>query len=95
MSEGMLSLAEVMQYLSLDKTGVEELIRRDKLSAYKVGGTYLRFKKTQVVELKKQTKYKLKKKNPPFTGLINFWEFNNIYIITGLFLLGILYFTLR
>ena len=45
MTEGMLSLQEVMEYLDLDKAGVESLVKKDKLNAYKIGGVYLRFKK--------------------------------------------------
>ena len=59
MADGMLSLNEVMQFLNLDKLGVEDLIKKDKLNAYKIGGTYLRFKKEQVVALK----YYLRKKD--------------------------------
>ena len=54
MAEGMLTLNEVMQYLGLDKKGVESLIKKDKLQAYKIGGTYLRFEKDQVAALQQR-----------------------------------------
>ncbi len=96
MSNGMLTLDEVMQYLSLDKAGVEELVQKDKLQAYKIGGVYLRFRKDQVSMLKgKPVKRRKTKKGGVIDNVINFWDFNNFYIITGVCLLVILYLMLR
>jgi ubiquinone biosynthesis protein Coq4 len=95
MSDGMLSLNEVMQYLDRDKAGVEDLVNQDKLTAYKIGGVYLRFKKEQVETLKLECAMHKKKKSYLRERISDFWDFNNFYIVTGLCLICILYFILR
>ena len=96
MPNGMLTLNEVMQYLSLDKGGVEELVQKDKLNAYKIGGVYLRFRKDQVSDLKRIVSRKhIHHKSGAMDRLRDFWDFNNFYIITGSCLLFVLYFLLR
>ena len=97
MPNGMLSLDEVTQYLDIDKTVIEELVKRDKLNAYKIGGIYLRFRKDQVVTLKRKVMRKKKKEKESNTleHVRDFWEFNNFYIIASVCLLVLLYFTLR
>ncbi|MBU1863924.1 MAG: helix-turn-helix domain-containing protein [Candidatus Omnitrophica bacterium] len=91
MSDGMLSLDETMQYLDLNRTGVEELIKKNKLTAYKIGGTYLRFRKDQVEMLLSKDK----KEHIVLERVKNFWEFNNFYILAGMCILCLLYFALR
>jgi len=95
MTEGMLSLQEVMEYLNLDKAGVEGLVKKDRLNAYKIGGVYLRFKKDQVIDLMKLLVKETPQDNPKFEKLRDFWAYNNFYIITGVCLLILLYFALR
>ncbi len=95
MSNGMLTLNEVMQYLDLDKENVEALIHQDKLNAYKIGGVYLRFRKDQVVQLHNAFTAKHSKSVAVVRRLYNFWDFNNFYIITAACLIGILYFVLH
>lgn len=95
MADGMFSLDEVMQYLSLDQQGVEELIRRDKLNAYKIGGVYLRFRKDEVMALREDTMRREKVKHSSWVQWKNFWEFNNVYIVTGAVLVVLLYFTVK
>jgi len=81
MTEGMLSLQEVMEYLNLDKAGVEGLVKKDRLNAYKIGGVYLRFKKDQVIDLMKLLVKETPQDNPKFEKLRDFWAYNNFYII--------------
>jgi len=95
MADGMLSLNEVMQYLDLDKKGVEQLVQDDKLMAYKIGGIYLRFKKEQVMTAKTELAIRKRKKSYVGERIADFWDFNNFYIITGVCLIFILYFVLR
>ena len=90
MADGMLSVEEAMQYLSLDQAGVEELIRRDKLNADKIGGVYLRFRKEQVMTLRNELLQKERKKHSSWVHWKNFWDFNNVYILTGALLIILL-----
>jgi len=95
MANGMLSLEEVMQYLDLDREGVESLIHDEKLHAYKIGGIYLRFKKAQVESVHLEKAIVKRKKIYFLERIRDFWDFNNFYIVTGTCLVCILYFVLR
>jgi len=48
MSEKLLTLEEVAQYLNLSKEAVKELVDKDVFPAYKIGGSFLRFKREQI-----------------------------------------------
>ena len=48
MSEKLLTVEEVSRYLSLSEEAVKELVDKGELSAYKIGGSFLRFKKDQI-----------------------------------------------
>lgn len=92
MAERFLSLEEVMQYLETDRRGVEDLVRRGKLVAYRVGGTYLRFKKEEVAGLlvprRRSFSWTLASTDRSLTHrLRDFWAFNNLYIVSALVLL--------
>jgi hypothetical protein len=95
MADGMLSLNEVMQFLDLDKEGVEKLVQEDKLTAYKIGGVYLRFRKDQVMDAKAELSIRKRKKSYVRERIADFWDFNNFYILTGTCLIFILYLVLR
>lgn len=94
MPEGMLTLDEVMQYLDIDRDEVEDLIREGKLHAYKVGGVYLRFKKSQVMNLKSHEMTPALDSST-LSKARDFWDYNNFYILTALFLVGLLVYVLR
>ena len=48
MSEKLLTVEEVSQYLNLSEEAIKELVEKGELPAYKIGGSFLRFKKLQV-----------------------------------------------
>ena len=52
MSEKLLNVREASEYLGISSKKVEELVRKGKLPAYKIGGTYLRFRKEQIKTMK-------------------------------------------
>lgn len=83
--DGMLSLKEVMDYLQLEQTEVEELVRRGRLNAYKIGGVFLRFRKDQIVDFKSALR---KRSDSPleafFVKAVNYWSFNRIYILSAI-----------
>lgn len=81
----MLTLEEVKSYLEADQPKIEELIKRRRLSAYKIGGTYLRFRKEEVLSLRSEfTAHRSKppSKTPWFSKAVDFWRFNNFYIVS-------------
>ncbi len=48
MSEKLLTIEEVAQYLNLPEETVRELAEKGELPAYKIGGSFLRFKREQI-----------------------------------------------
>lgn len=91
--DNLLSVEEVKHYLEADDKELDHLVRLGKLHAYKIGGTYLRFRKDEVLTLK-QEKHTGKGDAfsiPWFVRLLEFWRFNNFYIVS-LFLIALLFF---
>ena len=88
----MLTLEEVRNYLEIDQQKVEDLIRRKKLNAYKIGGTYLRFRKEEVLNLRAESpagKVKPEARPSVLSKISDFWRFNNFYIISILLILAL------
>ena len=50
--EKLWTTAEVATYLGVQELDVEQLVREDKLTGYKLGGQFLRFRPDQVIALK-------------------------------------------
>ncbi len=88
----MLTLEEVKNYLSLPQDDLEKLIESGRLNAYKIGGSYIRFRKEEVLDLKQGG-------NPANqameTGLLSkaadFWRFNNFYVLSLALVAALLY----
>ena len=60
MSDGLLTEEEVRSYLKVDSSEeIEQLIRRGKLTAYRVGGSFVRYRKDEVIALRSGRKFKL------------------------------------
>jgi len=49
---------EVAQFLGITEIDVEELVRQGKLTGYKLGGKFLRFRPDQVEALKRQIRFR-------------------------------------
>ena len=79
----MLTLEEVQSFLDVDPRQIEKYIEFGKLHAYKIGGTYIRFRKEEVLNLKSGLQNKTQKTKVPITSrALDFWRFNNFYIIS-------------
>ena len=89
--DNLLSREEVRHYLELEDADLEKFIEKGKLHAYKIGGTYLRFRKEEVLNLKQESQSGKKSKIslPWFVRLLDFWRFNNFYILSLLFILAL------
>ena len=59
MSEGLLTEEEVKTYLELDHPAVQKLVRKGKLTAYRLGGILVRYRKDEVVAVKNGRKFQL------------------------------------
>lgn len=89
----LLTVEEVKNFLSIDEDQVEKYLKQGKLNAYKIGGTYLRFRKEEVINLRFEIQpHKI---NPPgkssfFSHAADFWRFNNFYILSVILVLVVL-----
>ena len=94
----MLTFDEVKNFLDVEQDVIEKYIRDEVLHAYKIGGVYVRFRKEEVLGLKYDVL--LKKKQVPSSGswaqqVLNFWRFNNFYILSVIIVLALVYWFLH
>ena len=90
----MLTLDEVKKYLEVEQQEIEKFIRDGMLHAYKIGGVYIRFRKEEVLSLKYDVILKKKKSLHPVSvgqKIMDFWRFNNFYIISVLLVAALAY----
>ena len=89
MSDGLLTEEEVRSYLKLDSGAVEQLIRRGKLTAYRVGGSYVRYRKEEVIALRSGRKFRMPEQFERnwFDKIRDFWSFYSIYILLSIFVI--------
>lgn len=94
----MLTLDEVRKYLEVEQQELERLIKNGLLHAYKVGGVYLRFRKEEVLNLKYDVLLKKKKVATAVSfgqKILDFWRFNNFYIVSVAVIALLVYWFLR
>ena len=88
----MLTIEEVKSFLEINQDDLEKYLKAGKLHAYKIGGTYLRFRKEEIINLRFELLPK-KGKNGPRQSLLSavgdFWRFNNFYIISLLVVIAL------
>lgn len=91
--DNLLSLEEARRFLGFADGEIDRLIQSGKLQAYKIGGTYLRFRKDDILTLKQELRSGKGKafSLPWLVRVREFWRFNNFYIIS-LFLIAVLFF---
>ena len=95
--DNLLSREEVKRYLKVEDPDLEKLIEKGTLHAYKIGGTYLRFRKEEILTLKQesQSDKKARLSLPWFVRLRDFWRFNNFYILSLLFIALLFFLVVR
>ena len=88
----LLSPDEVRHFLEIEEPDLNQLVQKGKLHAYRLGGTYLRFRKEEVLTLKQELHPEKKSSLaiPWFVRARNFWRFNNFYILS-LVLIAVLF----
>ncbi len=82
--DNMLTIEEVKSFLEIEQSEIEKYLKAGKLHAYKIGGTYLRFRKEEVLNLRSEILPQKKnvQKVSVFARIGDFWRFNNFYIIS-------------
>ena len=84
--EKMLTVRDVAMLLNISEKDVLDLTEKGTIPGYKIGGLYLRFKKEQVEQYKKQQHHlhpNLHKEEPTSSSnkLSDFFYFNDFYIL--------------
>lgn len=95
----MLTVEEVKTFLEIDQTELEKYLKAGKIHAYKIGGTYLRFRKEDILTLRSEIAPQKKKDTSSgssfFSKVMDFWRFNNFYIISLAVMAAVAYFVIK
>jgi len=92
MGEKLLTIREVAKFLGITEKDIIDLAEAGTIPAYKVGGVYLRFKREQVEEYKKQNKIGHAQAKASFADAVaDFLYFNDFYLLSALIIIGLLY----
>lgn len=85
MSDGFLTEEEVKSYLNVGPSELEDFIRRGKLTAYRVGGEFLRYRKDQVMALKGGRKFQFpdELERNWVDKIRDWWNFYSFYILAS------------
>ena len=90
----MLTLEEVKNFLQASQESVEGLLKNGRLHAYKIGGSYIRFRKEEVMNLRQEIRpAHIKGAARSLLGqLADFWRFNNFYIVSAVLVALLIFF---
>ena len=85
----LLTEEEARYYLGVGEDEIRQLIKKGKLTAYRLGGAYLRFKKEEVLALKSGRKFVAPEElgRSAFDKFIDFWKFYSFYILSSVLVL--------
>ena len=97
MGDGLLTEEEVRSYLSVDPSGLKQLIRRGKLTEYKVGGSFVRYRKEEVVALRSGRKFQMPDQfeRSLIDKTRDFWNFYSIYILLSMLVILAVFYLLQ
>ena len=94
MREKLLTTREVSQLLGISEKDVIELTQRSKMPHFKIAGEFLRFRKDDVVKLKKEIhkRFNIHKEKSSFAEQIGeYFYFNDFYIVSACIILLLTY----
>lgn len=93
----MLTAEEVKNFLEVDQPSFDKFLKEGKIHAYKIGGTYLRFRKEDVLTLRAQLMPRKSSQAGVSLGarIADFWRFNNFYIISLLIAVTVIWVVAR
>ena len=94
--EKFLTVRDAASILGVSEKEVVDLVEKGTLSAYKIGGIYLRFKKEQIQEVKKHIHPTTPKPEPSVDypaseRFSDFFYFNDFYIVAVIVIALLLY----
>ena len=81
----LLTEEEVQNYLGVDRLQIEKLMKRGKLTAFRVGGSYLRFQKEEVMAIKAGKRFvPADQLGRSWTDRArDFWKFYGFYVLSS------------
>jgi len=91
--EKLLTVRDVAHILNLTEKDVMDLAENETIPAYKVGGVYIRFKRSQVEEYRKkiQDRPEAHVKVPFNDRISDFFYYNDFYIFSMILILLMLF----
>lgn len=91
MSEGLITEEEVKSYLKVDSPELDQLIRRGKLTAYRVGGSFVRYRKDEVIAIRSGRKFRLPDQfeRSWFDKLRDYLNFYGIYVVLTILIVAL------
>ncbi len=96
MAEKLINIIEKAEILGLTEKQVIDLSGEGKIPAYKIGGEFLRFRLDQIQSLKDHFRPEGEQQEQNFKEqLIDFFYFNDFYILTLIVILVILLFIFK
>ena len=87
--EKLWTTSEVATFLGVNEVDVEQLVQQGKLTGYRLGGQFLRFRPDQVAKLKGKVRFRpstaaaVQSRSPWFNQLRDFWYFFDFYIVSA------------
>lgn len=93
MMKRFLTSREAADYLGITENELSDLSNKHKITAYKIGGIYTRFKVDDLEALRRKGVTKLGKNytgNNRFDSLADFFYFNDFYIYSGILIIVLL-----
>ncbi|MBI4387480.1 MAG: helix-turn-helix domain-containing protein [Candidatus Omnitrophica bacterium] len=85
----LLTEEEVRHYLDVSHQDLQELVKRGRLTAFRLGGTYVRFRKEEVLAIKSGRKFVAPEEigRTRLDQFRDFWKFYSFYILSTILIL--------
>jgi len=93
----LLTEEEVQHFLGVDEEEVGRLVKRGKLTAYRLGGSYIRFRKEEVLAMKNGRKFVAPDElsRSTFDRVLDFWKFYSFYVLASILIVLLAVFLLQ
>ena len=98
MPEKLLTLEEASDLLGISEEEIKKMVDKGELPAYQIGGRFLRFRKEQIEAIIGGITVKAPVRRPRHPGtdrLLDFFYFNDFYIISAILAFLILWVIIR
>lgn len=92
-----LTSREAADYLGIPEEELRKILEKDKISSYKIGGIYTRFKVDDLNIYRRKFPHRAYQGKPRLASdrIKDFFYFNDFYIFSGIAIATILYFIFK